>query len=176
MVNCSEVVTDSETIVEQKLNYLMQRACHTPQSIVKTKTLSFNYKHIVMRHEILIRSGLFKIVAYNKLHKQPFAIQPRIIRDKYFTPADIVCTNDKSFLRTCTNNSLSLNELVAFEEVFEANYEKWGLGEDEEYHTDDSGIDTFIGRDDRDSETGKGPHRSDAASFFNEKDMSEFYY
>jgi len=127
-----------------------------------------------MRHEILVRAGFFKMIPYHKLHKQSFTIQPKTQRDKYFPPTDIVCTNDTAFLRKCTNNSLSLNELAAFEEIFEANYEKWGLRE--EASLPEAGRPTADGETEGDELRTDPAEYSDAATLFNSKDMSEFYY
>lgn len=106
------------------MDYLVKRGGHNLTSVMESRCLDYSYKHIVIRHEFLIRSGLYKTYPFHKLQKQAFIIQSRLPRDMYFSPSEIICTPDSDFLQKCTNYSLTLNELVAFEGFFEAKFEK----------------------------------------------------
>lgn len=179
IVNSIQIIYDNESLVKKKLDYLIKSVCHSTKAISQSIVLTFPLKHIQFRHEFLIRAGLFQSDNYLQFHKKLYMINPKMPRDRYFLPADIVCTNDKDYLRICTNNLLSLNELVAFEELYEKEKEREALlmsdSEDEEELEDDdngSSDDEEFGR-----EMNLDPAQSaNSSGFFNRKDASEFYY
>ena len=183
IVNNVRVIFDPETVVEGKLNYLLKEVCHSSQVIAKSKALSHPFQHIQVRHEFLIRAGLFKRVPYHRLHKQSFTKDPSQVREKYFAPADIVCTNDHEFIRKCTKGLLTLNELVTFEELYKMDIEQRELVKEEEannktnsksnqYQSQSQLEDT----DEEDEETSASNSHNNSSAFFNKKDSTEFYY
>lgn len=120
-----EILLESEKTLEKKLEYLVKEMSHETKDIVASKALAYPLKHIKMRHEFLVRSGLFKPIPYKKLIK----ILEKEYKDKnkqrahYFKPLQVVCFRDEDFLKVCTNNLLTLNELAAFEELHAAELE-----------------------------------------------------
>lgn len=117
-----ECLLESESSLKKKLEYLIKEMSHETKSICNCKALSYPLEHIKTRHEFLIRSGLFKPIPYRKLIKTlekeyKDKSKPRF---KYFKPIEVVCYKDEDYLETCTKGVLSLNELVAFEELYAA--------------------------------------------------------
>jgi len=113
-------LVDHESVVRQKLEYLIRIMSHPTAKIASCRVIDHKFSRIRMRHEFLIRAGLYKPIAYRRLIKveeKEKATNEK--RPHYFSPYDIVCSNDPYFLKTCTKGALTMNELVAFEELFE---------------------------------------------------------
>jgi len=120
IMNCSEALPETESELIEKLDFLIKKVCHTTESIVNSKVLSYPMKHIKMRHEFLLRSGLFKVeVPYQKLHKGGMVDKAHKKRQGKFNPHNIVCTSDKEFLSIFSpGKRFNINHLAAFEEVY----------------------------------------------------------
>jgi len=171
-----QVLMDSKNVLEKKLIFLIEELSHRPSLIVDSSTLSFPINHIRSRHEFLIRAGIFIPVPYNKLHKKSYIIHPKLERPNYYSPHDIVCTNDTKFIQTCANGLLTINELAAFEEAYEKELEA------ENYFGDDDEDEDLEDEDTKDNPelevfaNNPGARVSNSSSFFNKKDSSDFYY
>jgi len=94
ILNCVNVLYDHESILRKKLDYLIKNVCHTTKSIVRSMALAHSLKHIKLRHEFLVRAGLFQKSNYYAQHKEAYMLHPKVARNKYFPPDSVVCTND----------------------------------------------------------------------------------
>jgi hypothetical protein len=178
ILNCVNVLYDHEDILRKKLDYLIKSVCHTTKAIVQSVTLSYPFKHIRLRHEFLIRAGLFQKDNYYAAHKMQYMMHPRIPRNKYFFPKDVVCTSDKDYLRICTDNMLTLNELAAFEELYEKEVEREKLlmSDDENEEGMDSDSDEEENEEEEERLLSPATGHNNSSAFFNKKDASDFYY
>lgn len=122
ILNSVQLLVEPENSLKQKLEYLIKSMSHETKDITACKALAHPFKHMRVRHEFLIRAGIFKPIPYSKMIKvlEKEHKDKSKPRNKYYKPIEIVCYDDEKFLRKCTNNMLTLNELAAFEELFEA--------------------------------------------------------
>jgi predicted transcriptional regulator len=119
MTQSIAALVDNENIIKKKLEYLIKSVSHDTKDIASSRVLDYPLYRMKMRHEFLIRAGLFKPIPYRRLIKvQEKEKSSKAKRPKYFKPSEIVCSSDGQFLKACTKSTLTGNELAAFEEVF----------------------------------------------------------
>ncbi|CAL8090117.1 unnamed protein product [Orchesella dallaii] len=169
-----ETFLEAESTLKKKLEYLIKEMSHETKNIATCKALSFPLKHIKARHEFLIRAGLFKPIPYNKLIKtlEKDYKDRNKQREKYFRPIYVVCFKDEDFLKICTNNLLTINELAAFEELYGKEMEMEDMEEeDDDYEEDDEDDNDIAGQD-----AISLINSSNSQGFFNDAEAKSSYF
>lgn len=175
-MNSVEALTEAEHIVKRKLRYLIFDLAHATSSIKNCNVLSFPLQFMKIRHEFLIKAGIYVPIPYRKLIKvREKEKASKLPRAKYFKPDDVVCTSDKQFLKTCTRGAFNTNDLAAFEEIFLAHQEEEGVEEDDDVIEND--MKRMLSDDEDDDNDDK--HQDmilNSTGFGNKAEVEHFYF
>lgn len=175
VLNSVEALSEAENVVKRKLRYLIFDMAHATSSIKNCSVLSFPLQFTKIRHEFLVRAGLYFPVPYRKLIKvREKEKASKLPRPKYFKPDDIVCTTDAQFLRTCTHGAFTKNDLAAFEEIYLAQQEDNEDDDDDDVLTGDI-VDTGSVDEDDDDEDNPG-RVVHSTGFGNKAETEQFYF
>jgi len=103
-------------------------------------------------------------------HKVSTAPGGKKFRERYFNPAEVVCLNDDIFIKVCTKDFLTVNQLAAFEEAYT-------LEKETNLDDDESDLEENLEEEDDEIESNELAFTlHNSSGYFSELENKEFYF